>query len=294
MTPGYYDIHAHVNFRAFKEDGDAVMAEAASARVWMNLVGSQIDTSRRAVEMASRYPEGVFAIIGLHPIHLVESFVDEEEDHFATRCERFDSEQYRTLAVGNSKVVAIGECGLEYYRLEPAKHFGELLTVEQIIELQQETLRQQIALAKELTLPLMLHCRQDRKAGDRGLASINAYDDQYAILKEMGASRGAMHSFCGTPEQAKKFVDLGLFISISGIVTFKNADVVREVVRTVPLDMLTMDTDCPYLAPEPKRGTRNVPTNIEFIAAKIAEIKGIRVEEVAEATTTNARKLFAV
>ena len=103
-----------------------------------------------------------------------------------------------------------------------------------------------------------------------------------------------MHSFCGTAEQAKKFTDLGIFISISGIVTFKNADVVREVVRSVPLEMLTTDTDCPYLAPEPKRGTRNVPSNVEFIAAKIAEIKGVSIEQVAEQTTANARRLFGV
>ncbi len=296
MPPRFYDIHAHVNFKAFKEDGQQVMANAASRGVWMNLVGSQIDTSRRAVEMAGRYPEGVFAIIGLHPIHLVQSVVDEEEDHFATRCEQFDSEQYRALAVGNPRVIAIGECGLDYYHLksEIGGQKSEVLSVEKIIELQKETLLQQIALAKELDLPLMLHCRQDARAGGQGFASTNAYDDQYEILKEMGVSRGVMHSFCGTPEQAKKFIELGILISISGIVTFKNADVVRDVVRAMPLDMLTIDTDSPYLAPEPKRGTRNVPTNIEFIAAKIAELKGESIERVTEQTTANARRLFKV
>lgn len=292
MTPHFYDIHAHVNFKAFKEDGDAVMEDAASRGVWMNLVGSQIDTSRRAVAMAHRYPQGVFAVVGLHPIHLVESFVDEEEDHFATRCETFDSDAYRALARGDDAVVAIGECGLDYYRLAPAKRFGKELSIEDIIALQHETLRAQVALAKDLNLALMLHCRQDAKAGGAGSVSQNAYDDQYRILKEMGATRGVMHSFCGTLEQAKKFIDLGVLISISGIVTFKNADVVREVVRAVPLDMLTIDTDSPYLAPEPKRGTRNVPTNIEFIAAKIAEIKGESVDRVAEVTTANARRVF--
>lgn len=294
MPLRFYDIHAHVNFKAFKEDGEAVMADAAAKGIWMNLVGSQIDTSRRAVEMAGRYNEGVFAVVGLHPIHLVESFVDEEEDHFATRCEAFDPKAYRDLARSSDTVVAIGECGLDYYRLAPAKQFGKVLSVEEIIVLQQETLRQHIALAKELDLALMLHCRQDARAGGRGFASTNAYDDQYAILKEMGATRGVMHSFCGTVEQAKKFTDLGILISISGIVTFKNADVVREVVRAVPLEFLTTDTDSPYLAPEPKRGTRNVPTNIEFIAAEIAKIKGESVDRVAEQTTANARRVFGI
>lgn len=267
--------------------------------------------------MAERFGEGVYATVGLHPIHLVETAVDEEEDHFTTRAEVFDPEVYRALA-DSKKVVAIGECGLDYYRLGPAKRGGTTLNVVQIIELQKETLKAQIALAKGLGLALMLHCRQDARAGGRGETSPDAYDDQYEILKaaiygspstgsgdivlaersrspSIGSRdnlRAVMHSFCGTPEQAKKFIELGIFISISGIVTFKNADIVRDVVRTVPLEFLAMDTDSPYLAPEPKRGTRNVPANIEFIAAKIAEIKGESVARVAEQTTANALRLF--
>ena len=162
MTPKYIDIHAHVNFKAFKEDADAVIERALDNDTWVINVGSQFSTSKRAVEIANKYKEGVFAIVGLHPIHLEESYHDEEEGGkgFMTRAEEFDKEAYREL-LKDPKVVGIGECGLDYFHCK-------LETVEK----QKSTFREQISLAKETAKPLMLHIRNNPKD-----SNLNAYGD---------------------------------------------------------------------------------------------------------------------
>lgn len=274
--PYLVDVHTHVNFNAFQEDGHEVVRRTLEHSVWMILVGSQIDTSRRASEYARQYDKGVYAAVGLHPIHLVETKVDREEMNaaegvpgFTTRKEEFDYDAYRALA-RDPKTVAIGECGLDYYRLRDT---------EEIKKRQAETFRKQIVLAREVKKPLMIHCR-------------NAYEDLLAILREERASEigGDIHFFAGDWEIAKQFLDLGFYLSFTGVITF--ADQYDEVIQKASLDRIMTETDAPYVSPAPYRGKRNEPLYVEEVARRIAAIKSVSLEEAARATAENALRLF--
>ncbi|MEK7576788.1 MAG: TatD family hydrolase [Patescibacteria group bacterium] len=282
------DIHAHVNFNAFRLDGDDVVRRTLAEQIGMILVGSQIDTSRRAIKYAERYPEGVWAAVGLHPIHLVSFEVDASElgevgpdgavgvTGFQSRPEVFNHDLYHEIAI-HKKTVAIGECGLDYYRTGQSHEEKTL---------QHNTLREQIRLARDVKKPLIIHCRSPRvEAG-------NAYDDLYRILQEeqAGDVGGTIHFFVGTWEDAQKFLGLGFHLSFTGVITFaRNYD---EVVQKIPLDRIMVETDAPYVAPILHRGRRNEPLYVRDIAIKVAELRGMQFEEVAAATTANARKLF--
>ncbi len=267
----YYDCHTHVNFVAFKDDADATIERARNAGVGMILVGTQFDTSLDAVQMAERH-EDVYAAIGLHPIHSTKSYHDEKElgeggKEFTSRGEVFDMEKY--VALGQSpKVVAIGECGLDYYRLE-----------DDTKKKQEETFIQQIELANRLNKPLMLHIR-------------NAYEDSLAILKAHAKVKGDVHFFAGDWNIAKQFLDFGFTLSFTGVITF--ARDYDEVVRNAPLDMLLTETDAPYVAPKPYRGKRNEPAYVVEVVKAIAEIRGEPLEEVREQLAANARRVFSL
>lgn len=274
------DYHAHVNFNAYKEDAPEVIKRALEGGVFMILVGSQIDTSRRAVEMASRYEQGVWATVGLHPVHLEKMAVDEEESHFATRQEVFDPAAYRALAQ-HPKVVAIGECGLDYWhRSEP-----------EVKTRQAQTLRAHLDLAEELDLPLILHCRGSRAQ------STDAYQDQLAILKEYVEKgklrrRGAIHCFISTWEIAQEYLKLGFYIGFTGVITFPKTEQYAEVVRQTQLQRILVETDCPYLTPVPHRGKRNEPLYVRCVAQKIAEIKNLEQELLENQLLKNSRDVF--
>jgi TatD DNase family protein len=273
--PQFFDTHAHVQFNAYKDDGHEIITRTLKEGTWMNLIGSQIDTSRRAVKYAEQYDAGVYALVALHPTHLFSHIVDEDEIQFKSREEVFDYDAYRALT-HSKKVVGIGECGLEYFRLDQYKE-----SVDAIKKKQHDAFDAQIQLALETNLPIAIHCRE-------------AYDEVYEMIKNRPGLRGLMHCYLGTWEQAKRFLDLGFFISFSGIVTFKNAKALQEVARQVPLEQMVIETDCPYLTPEPHRGKRNEPLYVEYVARKIAELKGGDVEEIAQKTTKNALKLFGI
>ncbi len=290
----YYDTHAHVNFAAFKENADIVIGRAIDAGVMMNAVGTHIVTSKKAVEVAQKYPEHIRAVIGLHPIHLIQNHVDEEEDHFLSHAEEFDPVAYRTLAQSSPLVVGIGECGLDYYRLTTDSRFP---TSELVMEHQKKILRKHIELAQELDLALVVHTRQGERARDSASSQgPNAYDDVYEILKSYLPNaylpRFVMHCFSGTMEHAKNFLALGGYLSFTGIVTFKNAHDLREVIAQTPLERICIETDSPYLSPEPYRGKRNEPVNVIEVAKTVAKVKGISLEQVAEQTTKNACSIF--
>ena len=288
MTPKYIDIHSHVNFKAFDTDRDAVIRRALDNDTWVINVGTQIDTSKKAIEMANEHDEGVYAIIGLHPVHTGTSFHDEEElgiggKEFTSRGEIFDKDLYREL-LKDSKVIGIGECGLDYYHLD----------VESI-EKQKKMFIEQIELANEFNKPLMLHIRnnQDKEKN-------NAYLDSLEILKKYAKVKGNVHFFAGSWAEAKAFLDFGFALSFTGVITFPpkagqpGADTLFEVIRNTPLNMIMSETDAPYVAPVPHRGKRNEPSYVKEVVKKIAEIKNLPEAEVAETIVANAKRVFGV
>jgi len=287
MIPKYIDIHAHVNFKVFEEDHDAVVRRALDSGTWFFNVGTQIDTSRAAIKMAHRFDEGVFAIVGLHPIHTNKSFHDKEElgdegGDFTSRGEVFNKNVYKEF-LKDPKVVAIGECGLDYFHLE-----GES------IKKQKEAFIEQIKLANEVGKPLMIHVRNNYEDKSK-----NAYADVLEILKKHAKAKGVVHFFEGTLENAKDFLSLGFMISFTGAITYplrKNGTGCNyeELIKNIPLNMILTDTDSPYVAPVPHRGKRNEPSFVKEIVKKIAEIKNLSEEEVARAIVANARNLFDI
>ncbi|MCH8049727.1 TatD family hydrolase [Patescibacteria group bacterium] len=277
------DTHCHVHFQAYKEDMDQVVQRALDEGVAMITVGTQSTTSKNGLDLAEKY-DGVWATIGLHPNHLhKQEFFDQNElppeqrgtGKIKTRAETFDPEYYRGL-VSHPKVVAIGEFGLDYYRL-PAD-----VERAQIIEDQKASTQLQLQFASEVDKPVVIHCR-------------DAHQDQFELLREEVSRgglerRGVVHCFTGTPEDAERYREIDFLVSITGIVTF--AKDLQKTVQDIPLKQIMIETDAPYLTPEPYRGKRNEPRYVKFVAEKIAQIKGVRAEEVAEITTANAKNLF--
>jgi TatD DNase family protein len=299
------DTHAHVNFRAFKDDAKEVLRRALDSGVSVINVGSHIDTSRQCVELANQFSSGVYAVVGLHPEHTHSQYVDEEETHFKTREEQFDYEAYKKIAK-DKKVVGIGECGLDYYRLPPLEDRLQvtpedgLQGVGNIKEKQKAAFRLQIKLARELNKVLVIHSRPAKN--DESL-----YDDLLAILDgelppspslnkegvpKAGEFRFEVHSYTGSPEYLQKFLDHGAYVSFNGIITFDKTGNMEKLVKMAPLDRIILETDCPYLTPIPHRGKRNEPSFVRFVAEQVARLKGLKIEEVEQATTANALSLF--
>jgi len=285
--PKYIDIHAHVNFKVFDEDRDAVIRRALENDTLVINIGTQFDTSEKAVAMTNDYKEGVYSTIGLHPIHTGASYHDEEElgekgKEFATHGEIFDKEKYRELA-HKGKVVAIGECGLDYFHSH-----------EEDIERQKVAFIDQIELANDLDLPLMLHIRNDDIDTSR-----NAYSDALDLIKKYSKVKGVIHFFAGSLGDAKAFIDFGFYISFAGVITYpprkniKGCDY-EDVIKNIPIERIMADTDSPYVAPVPYRGKRNEPVYVQEIVKKIAEIKGLKEEEVAKNILKNAQDLFKI
>ncbi len=257
-----FDSHCHPQMAQYDEDREEVINRALDEGVFMICVGTDLETSRQAIELAQKN-EGMWASVGLHPNDNLD--------------EKFEPEKYRTLLVEN-KVVAFGEIGLDYYRTEKPEDQ----------KFQKERFIQQLELAKELKKPLILHCR-DGKSGSTG----PAYRDMIEILSRGYAfDGGVIHSFTGTAEEAKQFLGLGLHLGFNGIITF--ARQYDEIVCEVPLDRILLETDAPFLTPEPYRGKRNEPAYVIEVAKKIAELKNEPLEKVVEQTTKNCRKLFGL
>ncbi len=275
------DTHAHVNFRSFKDDAKETLQRALDNGTWVINVGSQIDTSRQAVELASQFEQGVYAVIGLHPEHTHSQHVDEEETHFLSREEKFNSLDYQTI-VRNPKVVGIGECGLDYYRLPEDKSLHEDVKQKQI-----SAFRKQINFAKEYDKVLVVHSRPEK-------GSDELYKDMLKVFVEEKVSdmRFEVHSYTHTPEFFQKFLSLGAYVSFNGIITFDKTGNMAELVKMAPMDKILLETDCPYLSPVPMRGKRNEPLYVKYVAEKVAEIKNLSVQEIEESTTGNAIRLF--
>ena len=314
------DTHTHLNFAAFDKDynppttlpafgwapREEVIKKCLENNVWMINIGTNYETSKRAVEITEKFEAGVYAAIGLHPINLetglVKMKVDEEEGaHFE---KEFDYENYKKLAQ-SAKVVAIGEIGLDYYWKPKTKRKLELFK-----EKQKDLLLKQLKLTKPPHpkfgsggLPVIFHCRM-------------AHQDLIEVLKsniknQKSKIKGVMHGFVGTGVQLKEYLKMGFYVGFNGIIFKKiegikvaetsshlppratsSRSVFEENIKITPLDRILVETDCPYLAPPKFQEERNTPLSVKHVAERIAEIKNISFEKVAEVSTENAKRLF--
>lgn len=266
------DTHSHLNFAAFDDDLDEVTRRSFDAEIWIINVGTNYQSSKRAVKIAEKYPEEMRAAIGLHPISLDTGLIKNRNSKESENVleKNFDYGKYKKLVQSSKKVAAIGEIGLDYYHKPKSKKKLELFKKKQ-----KELLLKQLELAKELKLPVILHCRF-------------AHNDLIEILAHH-PSTGVIHCFTGNWKQAKKYLDLGFYLGFNGII-FK-LDLI-EVIKKTPLEKILLETDCPYLTPTKAKRKRNEPLYIKYIAEKIAEIKNTSFEKVSETTTANAKKLF--
>ena len=251
------DSHAHLDDRRFDDDRESLIKNFKNNNIELVInIGADLKTSQASVELAKKY-ESIYAAVGVHP-------------HSAKEVNTMVMEQLKELAE-NEKVIAIGEIGLDYYYDNSPR------------DVQRKWFIEQLKLAKELDLPVIIHTR-------------DAAGETFEILKnnQNGNVRGVLHSYSGSVEMALDYVKMGFYISIGGPVTFKNARIVREVAEAVPLDKLLIETDCPYLTPEPYRGKRNEPVYVKYTAEKIAEIKKISYDELVKATNANTKRLFKI
>jgi TatD DNase family protein len=264
----YIDIHAHLNFSDQYPDIDELAQKTKEQSVTVINIGTGEKTSQRAVELAKRY-DHMYAVIGLHPIYAAPSYASSE-------VEAFDFGYYRELVTTSDSIIGIGECGFDYYHCD-----------ENGKQLQDTAFRAQLEFAGEHDLPVMLHIRSSQGTYD-------AYEDALAVIHEYKEKfpnlTGDVHFFAGTTDIAQEFLDLGFYISFTGVITF--APMYNELVEAIPMDRILSETDAPYVAPTPFRGERNEPSHVREVVKKIAEIKNLDEEVVAEKIMENAKRLF--
>ncbi|MBE9546047.1 MAG: TatD family hydrolase [Proteobacteria bacterium] len=252
----FIDSHAHLEMRAFDRDRDEVITRAKEAGVdYIVTIGTTLSDCEKAISIANKY-KSVYAAVGIHP-HEVKNIND------------LTYESLKEMAKAE-KVVAYGEIGLDFFRnLSPRdvqiRRFGE-----------------QLELAGEIGLPVIIH---DREAHAETLKMLKGWK---------GSRRGIVHCFSGDYEMAKKCIDMGFYISIPGTITYKKSDVLRKVVRKIPIESMLVETDSPFLSPEPRRGKRNEPAYVVYTARRVAEIKGLPLEEVGRITSENTKNVFGI
>ena len=284
------DTHGHISFNAFKQDADKVLERTLKEGTWVIMPGTQFSTSKRAIEIAEQYQEGVYAAIGLHPIHLAEkrrvdmqevqseNIKEEEWMTFGTKEEECSYEKYKELGQ-SKKVVAIGECGLDYYYEPKSKEKRQAERLKQ-----KSALAQQVKLAQELDLPIIFHCRK-------------AHEDLLEFLKSHQRKiRGVIHCYTGDLKQAEQFYNLGLYFGFNGLI-FKDVAALpnpKDIIASIPLERIVLETDSPYLVPPEAKAERNEPLFIKYVAEEVARIKGVSIDEVASVTTGNAKSLFSL
>ena len=250
-----FDTHAHLTDRAFDADREELLWGLKDKGVCFVMnAGCDLENSRQTVALAHRYP-WLYASVGSHP-----DAADEVNEEVI--------EQYRLLS-RDEKVMAIGEIGLDY-------HYEDIPR-----EIQKKAFRMQMSLARELDLPVIVHERE-------------AHEDGMEIVREFPQVTGVFHCYSGSPEMARQLVNMGWYIGFTGVLTFKNARKAVETAASIPLDRIVLETDCPYMAPEPYRGKRNDPGYLIKMAEKLAEIRGVSPEEAIAATTENAKRLYRI
>ena len=252
----YFDSHAHINDRRFDDDRTELINSLFENEIYaFTEIGYDIESSQRAIELANEY-ERIYAAVGVHPAD-----VDKLDDKGLSQIENM---------LSDNKVVALGEIGLDY-------HFDD--NPER--DVQKKWFEAQIDVAKRNNMPIVVHSR-------------DAMEDTINILKASGHYDGIIHCYSGSKESAKILLDMGFYISISGPVTFKNAGKLVEVAKYIPDDRILIETDCPYLAPEPYRGKRNCPLYVKNVCEKIAEFREIPTEKLAEITKNNAKAVYKI
>jgi len=271
------DSHSHLNFKAYDVDRDEVIKRTQNQAVACIDIGTKYETSKKAVELAEEH-NNIYAAIGLHPLFLSGRVkTDPDEGDFFVKEQSFNYEKYRELAK-SKKVIAIGEIGLDYYYKPKTK-----VKLGQFKEKQKQVFLQQLDLARELDLPVILHCRM-------------AHED---LIKLLGAQiavsykeiKGVIHCFTGGLKELSEYLNLGFYIGINGIIYKMNLD---EVIKKCPLEKILVETDCPYLTPPQEKNKRNEPIFIKYVIEKIEKIKNMSYEEIAEKTAENAKKLFNI
>ena len=251
-----FDTHAHMDDRAFDTDREALLAGLPEKGIGLVMnPGCSLESSRNASLLAQKY-DYIYATVGSHP-----DAADEVNQEVL--------EEYRKLCKLNPKIKAIGEIGLDY-------HYEDIPR-----EIQLQAFRAQMALAAELNLPVIVHERE-------------AHEDGMAVVREFPGVTGVFHCYSGSAEMARQLVDKGWYIGFTGVLTFKNARKAVEVAQSIPLERIVLETDCPYMAPEPFRGKRNDPGYLYRMAEKLAELRGVSVEEIHRITMENGRRLYNI
>jgi|AntAceMinimDraft_4_1070372.scaffolds.fasta_scaffold02026_3 TatD DNase family protein len=253
------DSHAHLNFPNYDKDRDELINKCLSDNIWVINVGTDYESSKKAIEISEKYAQGIFASVGMHPESIGK--------------EVFDYKKYKELIVCK-KVVAVGEIGLDYWNHPKTKK-----KQFEFKEKQKQLVLEQIKLAKEVELPIIFHCRK-------------AHNDLLEILnvKENSNLKGVIHCFTGDWEDAKQYLEMGFYLGFTGIIFKLDLD---KVIQNVPADRMLIETDCPFLSPLADV-KRNEPLFVKYMAKKIAELKNISFEQVVEQTTKNAKKLFNI
>lgn len=262
----FYDTHAHLDYPDFQEDLPQILERATQAGISRVItIGTDLESSQRAVALAEQF-EQVFAAVGWHPSYVENAPIDLREP-------------LRALA-NHPKVVAIGETGLDYYRL-PSKSQGATPDADEAYKHKQRLLfRQQLEVAAELGLNCIIHQRESFS------------DTLHEMRPFAGRVRGVFHCFVGDPASMEQVLELGSLVSFTGIVTFKNAEVIRQTVAAVPLNRFMLETDCPFLAPVPFRGKRCEPAYVQHVSEMVAQVRGCSLEELSDATCATAHEFF--
>ena len=280
-TSEIFDTHAHLCDATFDDEREAIIADLGAHGVGaFTEIGFDLPSSRAALALAERYPQ-VYAAVGFHPDH---------SDHLRDE----DVETLRQMVENDQKIVAIGEIGLDYHYtregiLRRAAASGQepdqesLATADPEPEIQKACFRRMLQLARALGLPINVHSRE---------AAQDTYD---LIVEEHGyENSGIIHCFGYPVEMAERFVKLGLYVGVGGVVTFKNSRKLKEVVERIPIERIVLETDCPYMAPVPKRGTRNDPRNLPYVVEEIAALRQMDPAEVIRITTENAKRVYRI
>lgn len=286
--PPLFDSHSHLHLSHFDHDREEIIKKLRDFNIKAINVGTDFEESGKAVELSKKYPDVLWASVGLHPNDILN--------------ENFNISKYKELAE-NDKVVAIGECGLDYFRItnNESPQQNKFATGQVgIKERQKEIFIKQIELAKELKKPIILHCRPSIGTQDAYEDAINIIENLKFKIKNCG--NGVAHFFSGSKEISRKFLDLGFYISFAGPITFHptgghtkgGASQYREIVEFMPIERIIIETDSPFAAPVPHRGKRNEPSYVEFVARQIAEWKELNFDKVAVQTHNNAKALFKI